>query len=71
MQNISVSALFALLETLVQFGDKKVTFEVLGSMLQYLFEEKKFIWLKPKDIKGLIWDLVVISIKKFNSNQIY
>jgi hypothetical protein len=48
VQNISVSALFALMEALFQFGKITESFLILEALLQYLFEEKKFLWIKGK-----------------------
>jgi len=36
----------------------------------YLFENKKYIWIKAKEARGLTWDLVVICIKNFTANHI-
>ena len=70
VQNISVSALFALVEALFQFGQIMESFQIFEALLQYLFEEKKFLWIKGKDVRGLVWDLVVIGIKNFSANHI-
>lgn len=43
---------------------------MLTELLQYLFEGKKFVWVKGKDVKGLVWDLIVIAIKNFSPNHI-
>lgn len=41
----------------------------MTSFLEYLFDNKKFIWIKG-EAKGLIWDLTVIGIKNLSANHI-
>lgn len=66
IQNISVSALFTLIQLLFKFGTIDICFYIVNTFLQVLFENKVFIWIKAyQQIKGLIWDLAVTSIKYF------
>jgi hypothetical protein len=42
----------------------------LNSFLKYLYDSKKFIWIKGTKNKGLVWDLTVVCIKNFTPNHI-
>jgi hypothetical protein len=64
IQNISVSCLFSLTETL--FGLKKKEKEshmVLENWLEFLFRSKKFLWIKDSELNGMVWDLIVAGVK--------
>ncbi len=39
-------------------------------MLEYLFKGKKFLWIKDKDLNGMVWDLVNIAIKSFPTERL-
>ena len=64
IQNISVSCLFSLTETL--FGLEKKENEshmVLENWLEFLFRGKKFLWIKDSELNGMVWDLIVAGVK--------
>lgn len=39
-------------------------------MLEYLFKGKKFLWIKDKDLNGIVWDLVNIAVKSFPTERL-
>lgn len=70
VQNISASALFALTEIVFSNQSTKDSLVILTQMLQYLFDGKHFLWIKFREAKGMIWDLVNIALKCFPQSQL-
>ena len=70
LQNISVSALFALTECLFEYGSIQESFGILDSFLEYIFTQKRVVWIRSTELKGLMWDLVSTAIKCFTANHI-
>jgi hypothetical protein len=48
VQNISVSALFALTEMIFANNSIKNSLPILTQMLEYLFSGKHFLWIKNR-----------------------
>ena len=65
IQNISLSALFALTEIVFSSNKLEDSSTILSQFLEYLLCNKKFSWIKNQDIKGLIWDLVIVCVRSF------
>lgn len=64
IQNISVSCLFSLTETLFGLEKKeKESHMVLENWLEFLFRSKKFLWIKDSELNGMVWDLIVAGVK--------
>jgi len=63
--NISLSALFALTEIIFSGNKLEDSTTILAQFLEYLLCNKKFSWIKNQDIKGLIWDLVIVCVRNF------
>ena len=66
VQNIAVSALFTLTNSLFdnESNDQiEEAFPILECFLSHLFEGKKFNWMKNVQLKGLVWDLIVICVR--------
>jgi hypothetical protein len=70
LENISISAVFALGECLFGFGVVEEGFQIMLYLLQYLLNGKKFMWIKQAGLKGLIWDLIIVSVKNFRSDHL-
>lgn len=70
IKNISVSALFALTECLFGYGDMNESFVILECFLHNLMKGKKYSWIKISEIRGLIWDLVIVALKNLTSNHL-
>jgi hypothetical protein len=70
IQNISVSALYSLTQIVFSSQNTKGSSVILEQMLEYLFNGKKFLWIKDKDLTGMVWDLVNIAIKSFPKERL-
>lgn len=64
IQNIGVSCLFSLTETVFGLDSKeKEAHMVLENWLEFLFRGKKFLWVRDGGLNGLVWDLVVAGVR--------
>ena len=70
IEKISVSALFALTEIVFESGKIEDSVTILGQFLEYLLGNKKYAWIKYQEFKGLIWDLVIVAIRYFPTEEI-
>lgn len=71
VQNISISALFALTECLFSYGGVPESFELLGYFLEYLFNNKRYTWMKDAELKGLVWDMSLVAVKNLQPNHLH
>ena len=65
IHNISISALFALTEIVFSATKVEDSAIILLQFLEYLLTEKKFSWIRPLNLKGLIWDLVISGVRNY------
>jgi len=69
IQNISASALFALTEIVFASNQTDDSLSILTQLMDYLLGNKKFSWIKGTELKGMVWDLVIIAIRNFPANK--
>lgn len=67
IQNISISALFALTEIVFATGSAQESCSILLQFLRYVLKDCKFNWIKESELKGLIWDLIIVGVKNLPS----
>ena len=70
IQNISVSALFALTEIVFAGSQTEDSATILAQFLEYLLSNKKFAWIRDQNLKGLIWDLVIVGVRNYPSSEL-
>jgi hypothetical protein len=65
IQNISASALFALTEIVFATAPPADSLALLAQLLEFLFAGKKFSWVKDQELKGMVWDLVIVAVRNY------
>jgi hypothetical protein len=70
IQNISVSALFALTEIIFSSNGTEPSLSILNQFLEFVFNNKKYTWIKEAEFKGIVWDLIIVAIKNYPTRSI-
>lgn len=70
IQNISVSALFALTEIIFSAEGTEASLSILNQFLEFIFNNKKYSWIKELEFKGIVWDLIIVAIKSYPTREI-
>jgi hypothetical protein len=70
IQNISASALFALTEIVFASHQTEDSLSILTQLMDYLLGNRKFAWIKGEELKGMVWDLVIIAVRNFPEGQL-
>jgi hypothetical protein len=65
IQNISVSALFALTEIIFSVEITTPSLPILEQFLEFVLNNKRFTWLKDIEFKGIVWDLIIVAIRHY------
>lgn len=70
IQNISASALFALTEIVFATAPPPDSLALLAQLLEFLFAAKKFSWIKDQELKGMVWDLVIVAVRNYPTSKL-
>lgn len=70
IQNISVSALFALTEIIFSAEVTTPSLSILEQFLEFVLNNKRFTWLKDIEFKGIVWDLIIVAIRHYPIKEI-
>jgi hypothetical protein len=69
IQSISASALFSLTDILFRHHFTKDLSTILIDLLEILLHNKKSQWVKDLELKGIVWDVVLIAVKSISEED--